>query len=432
MDILLVNPPNCGRSIPEERYCIDSIKQIFRGEPLALEALAGNLIDEHNVRIVDLKAAPNELSTALADFTPDLVGFTGVTCEANTVLDLARKIKDNCKTVIAVGGIHASNDPEFFNQPQIDYVVVGLGKNSFRLLAGAIESGNEITPVPGIASTNPGRPLSFTPRKYSTDDLVDDKPPAYHLVQQYRPSYKIESLNLNMGFVVTAFGCPYNCSFCCIRGLTDGKYLNHRIESVLRDIRLLDDLPIIRLLDANTFGDTEHARRLALAITEAGIKKQFLADVRSDTVVRHPELISLWQETGLRAVIVGFEEISDAGLAGMNKANKVEVNTEAIHLLHEMGITIIGDFIVSPDYGEDDFALLREYITSNRIDLPMITVMTPLPGTKLHADMKNKITIDDLDYYTLTNAVTPTKMTEKQFYECYAALINDGHTGAKL
>ena len=43
MKILLVNPPNSGRSIPEERYGIDSIKQILRGEPLALEVLAGNL-----------------------------------------------------------------------------------------------------------------------------------------------------------------------------------------------------------------------------------------------------------------------------------------------------------------------------------------------------------------------------------------------------
>ena len=37
MNILLINPPNCGRSIPEERYGITSLKQIFRGEPLALE-----------------------------------------------------------------------------------------------------------------------------------------------------------------------------------------------------------------------------------------------------------------------------------------------------------------------------------------------------------------------------------------------------------
>ena len=50
--ILLVNPPNSGRSIPEERYGIESIKEIFRGEPLALEVLAGAL-PGRDVRILD-------------------------------------------------------------------------------------------------------------------------------------------------------------------------------------------------------------------------------------------------------------------------------------------------------------------------------------------------------------------------------------------
>ena len=54
MNILLVNPPNAGRSIPEEEYGITSIKQIFRGEPFSLEVVAAPLI-AHDVRIVDLK-----------------------------------------------------------------------------------------------------------------------------------------------------------------------------------------------------------------------------------------------------------------------------------------------------------------------------------------------------------------------------------------
>ncbi|MDX9895117.1 MAG: B12-binding domain-containing radical SAM protein, partial [Desulfofustis sp.] len=85
MNILLVNPPNSGRSIPEERYGITSLKQIFRGEPLALEELAGNLVD-HDVIILDLKVEPEGLAAQLDDQRPDVVGITGVTCEANTVL----------------------------------------------------------------------------------------------------------------------------------------------------------------------------------------------------------------------------------------------------------------------------------------------------------------------------------------------------------
>lgn len=431
MKILLVNPPNSGKSIPEEKYGIDSIKQIFRGEPLALEVLAGNLRD-FEVRIVDLKAAPDSLPLVLAEFRPDIAGITGVTCEANAVLKIAEEIKESCGARIVVGGIHASNDPEFFNQPPIDYVVIGLGKASFRELVLALGEGQKDISIPGIAPTSPDNPLQYTPRQFSSSDLADDIPPAYDLVAQYRSSYYLASLQLDMGFVVTAFGCPFNCSFCCIRGLTAGRYLTHNTDSVIRDIKMLGDIPVVRLLDANTFGDPEHARRLCTAIQDAGIKKHFLADVRSDTVVQYPDLMRQWKDAGLRAVIIGFEEISDEGLQKMNKANLAAINTEAISILHDIGITIIGDFIVAPDYDAADFDRLGHYISEKSVDLPMITVMTPLPGTKLHSEMHNEIIIDDLAYYTLTNAVTPTRLPEKVFYQKYATLLRAGHAGAKL
>ena len=129
MKILFINPPNCGRSIPEERYGITSIKQIFRGEPLALEVLAGNLGD-HETRILDLKVDSDGLQAALKACKPELVALTAMTCEAQTVVNLAREIKQSLPTTIVVGGVHASADPEFFNREMIDWIVIGLGKQS--------------------------------------------------------------------------------------------------------------------------------------------------------------------------------------------------------------------------------------------------------------------------------------------------------------
>lgn len=431
MKIMLVNPPNCGRSIPEERYGIDSIRQIFRGEPLALEVLASNL-DTHEVRILDLKAEPHGLHAALDDFGPDLVGFTAVTCEANTVLKLAGELKESCGAKIVVGGIHASCDPAFFNQPAIDYIVVGLGKASFAELAAAIEAGSPTGTIPGVAATRPGGVLAFTPRNYGQLDLVETAPPRYDLVAAHRTSYTLSSIGSQLGLVVSAFGCPYSCSFCCISSQTAGRYLTHSIEAVIRDIQLLGDIPVIRLVDANTFGNIGHARLLAEAIVAAGIRKNFIADVRSDTVVRHPALMRQWKEAGLRSVVIGFEEIADSDLTFFNKENKVAVNDEAITILHELGITIVGDFIVSPDYDDARFDALEEYVIRHAIELPILTVLTPLPGTPLYAELQERITIRDLDYYTLTNAVIPARLGEKRFYEQYARLLKQFHAKAKL
>jgi radical SAM superfamily enzyme YgiQ (UPF0313 family) len=431
MRILLINPPNCGKSIPEERYGIDSIRQIFRGEPLALEVLAGNL-SGHEVRILDLKADPEGLTGAVDDFGPELAAFTAVTCEANTVLRLAAEVKRSCGAKVVVGGIHASCDPEFFNKPGIDYVVVGLGKGSLAELVAAIEARQPTGAIPGVATTGPGQKLVFNPRHFGAADLAEQAAPRYDLVAGYRGSYTLSSVGSQLGMVASAFGCPYSCSFCCIGSLTGGRYLTQSIESVLRDIRLLGEVPVIRLVDANTFGNTGHARLLAEAILAAGIKKHFLADVRSDTVVRHPDLMRKWQQAGLRSVVIGFEEIADGDLARLHKENSVAVNDEAIAILHDLGITIVGDFIVSPDYDEARFDALEHYVIKRRIELPILTVLTPLPGTPLYAEMQQQITIRDLDYYTLTNAVVPTRLGEERFYQQYARLMKTFHANAKL
>lgn len=430
MRILLVNPPNCGRSIPEERYGIDSIKQIFRGEPLALETLAGNLGD-HEIKILDLKVEPGSFVSELESFSPDLIGFTAMTCEANSVLRLANEARKRTTATIVVGGSHASNDPNHFNQAQIDWVIIGLGAQSLHELVEALDAGRD-PQVVGVARVNPGSKLHWQARRYNRGDLAGGAAPRYDLVEHYRPEYSLESLGLKMGLVTSAVGCPYDCNFCCIAPITDGRYLTADIDAVVRDIGTLDQTPVIRLVDANSFGNPGQALRLAEALADAGIRKQYLADVRSDTVVRHPDLLKRWKEVGLRAVVIGFEEIDDSALGDMNKENSAATNLKAIEILHQLGLTIVGDFIISPDYTEQQFDQLGSFAREQQIDLPMYTVLTPLPGTRLHQQLKDKICIHDLDYYTLTNAVLPTRLDEELFYQRYAALLIEGHRSAKV
>lgn len=430
MRILLVNPPNCGRSIPEERYGITSIKQIFRGEPLALEALASNL-SGHEVSLIDLKVEPGGLGDRLEKFVPDLVAFTAMTCEAQTVLKLARQVREWKNVPVVVGGVHASNDPQFFNREEIDWIVIGLGTQSFRELVDNLEAGLQ-SKVPGVARVRPGQAVRFQPRSYGPSDLTQKGSPRYDLVTSYRQEYRLESLGIQMGMVVTAAGCPFDCHFCCIAPVTGGRYLHVSPQAVVRDLVCLEDIPVVRLVDANCFGNSQQAFDLAEAIAAVGIRKQYIADVRADTVVNCPELLKRWKEVGLRAVVIGFEGINDKDLSGMNKMLLESTNREAIALLHKLGITIIGDFIISPEYDEDQFDRLSGYVRECQIELPMYTVMTPLPGTRLYSKLAEQIVVTDLDYYTLTNAVLPTCLPEELFYQRYAALLQEGHQHARI
>ncbi|KJS03354.1 MAG: radical SAM protein [Desulfobulbaceae bacterium BRH_c16a] len=430
MNIVLINPPNCGRSIPEEEFGITSLKMIFRGEPLALEVLAGNLVG-HEVRIVDLKAEPDGFAKLLAEGTcPDIVGFTAVTCEANTVIKLAGEIKKRFvgkSPVVVVGGHHASCDPVYFNRDGFDYVVVGLGKLTFRLLVDALTEGREPSAIPGVVRVRPGDVFTPSVRKYDFADLVDHLPPRYDLVEAHRDKYVMSGVGGKVGFVATAFGCTHCCSFCSIPSMTGGRYLSHSVEAIIRDMRLLGDIPLIRFVDANTFGDPAIAKVLAERILELGIEKKIVADVRADTVVADPALMRLWHEAGLAAVVIGFEEIDDSRLRLMNKRSSLQKNIAALQILAEIGIRVIGDFIISPDYGHEDFERLSRFIDSSSIALPIPSILTPIPGTALYRRLHKELVITDLDYYTFSNAVLPTNLATQEFYTLYSDLMKQLH-----
>ena len=427
LKIMLVNPPNCGRSIPEEEYGITSLKQLFKGEPFSLQVLAGPL-REHDVLIFDMKCESEEAFwAAFNQFRPDVVGLTAVTCEANTVIRLAENVKEKSDATVVIGGNHATYNPEYFNRPPFDYIVIGLGKKSFAQLIGKLAEGKKSNGIAGIAKTTPGKPLTYLMRNYDETDLMPEIPPRYDLIAKYRDQYFLEQLGLRMGFVLSAYGCTHKCSFCAIPNMAGGKYLNYEADAVVRDIVLLGDTSFIRLVDANTFGNARHSQKLCDKIIRAGIVKKYFADVRADTIVKHPELIKNWKDVGLYAVIVGFEDISDERLSSYNKKYQGNVISRAIEVLHKLGIVIIGDFIASPRDEEDDFKKLENFILKHQIEVPVISVLTPLPGTQLYKTMKKDIIIDDLDYYTFTNAVTATKMPAKVFYQTYAGLMKRLH-----
>jgi hypothetical protein len=66
---------------------------------------------------------------------------------------------------------------------------------------------------------------------------------------------------------------------------------------------------------------------------------------------------------------------------------------------------------------------LETFIQHSNIDLPIPAVLTPIPGTPLYEQMCSHIIIDNLDYYTFTNAVVATQMAEELFYRRYAGLL---------
>ena len=72
--------------------------------------------------------------------------------------------------------------------------------------------------------------------------------------------------------------------------------------------------------------------------------------------------------------------------------------------------------------------MVEEFIGKSGIQIPVLSILTPIPGTPLYESLKDRITIRDLDYYTFTNAVIPTRMPEKVFYGAFSDLLRRLHS----
>jgi radical SAM superfamily enzyme YgiQ (UPF0313 family) len=180
--------------------------------------------------------------------------------------------------------------------------------------------------------------------------------------------------------------------------------------------------PFILFVDDNFLVNVQRAEKLANLIRSEGIKKTYTFQARSDSIVKHPDIVKLWRDIGLRTVFVGFEKIEDEGLRALHKNNFVENNDRALKILEPLGIDVWAAFIVDPDYDLEDFRRLKDYILNRGIKTPTFSVLTPLPGTELFRELREKLTTKNCNLFDVAHAVLPTRLPLKEFYQEFCSL----------
>ena len=445
MNILLVNPPIPYRfrmfEYADEAGRNAISKRVLVGPPLALNELAG-VIPDDNVVILDQKAEldmdPNynfeeAIIKEIQDFQPEIIGFTCLTAQYNSIIKLLEVVKRlNNKILTIVGGIHPTSSPQDFNGSKADILSIGLGKASFYHVVQEFKANREnanYTKIPGLA-INTGTGFHFTKplgeisyEEFKRDFLLDNIPPNRSLTDKY--NYMIARMKKKVHYVSTSLGCTHKCNFCYLWEMTDGRYFHRDVESIIGELKQMEQYPIIRFCDSNTFGDVQKARKLFTRIIEEGLDNHyFMADVRTDTVIKYPDLMQLAAKAGLKVTICGLEATSNEELKKYGKDNTIETIQDALKILNECGIFVNGNYIVRPDYDEKDFERVARFVEDNPIYNSGFTILTPFPGTEQWDELQDQIVIKDYDYYNLTNAVLKTKLSERDFYSKLSDLYN--------
>ncbi len=405
-------------------------------EPLELEIVAGGVPAEDEVRISDLSLEKQPMDTfksLLDEMKPEIVGFTGYSTQSAMVKHLAGIVKEKDRSIInVVGGIHATIIPADYAIEDIDIIVRGEGGSAFGEIVKRYKHQEPLSF--GTVSLSPldsdfKEKAELPPPEFPA---VEEVPrPRRDLVQRSRyfcvwtsaPEGRLDTIFPPTASVRTSTGCAFNCSFCVVHHIMNGKYLQRTPEDVVDEIANIKE-DHIYFVDDETFLNRKRMKEIAELLIERRIKKKYISWARSDTIVRDPELFRLWKEAGLELVYVGLESMSDSQLDKYNKRTNVETNKKAVSIIRELGITLHASFIVNPDFTVQDFRDLEKEAMKLCPAEISFTVLSPSPGTKMWHEQKNDFICDPYLFYDCMHTVLPTKLGLKKFYAHFARVTS--------
>ncbi|MGI6224978.1 MAG: B12-binding domain-containing radical SAM protein [Peptococcales bacterium] len=397
MKILLVRPKPHWNTI--------GLQSIMICEPLELEYLAAAVNGKHQVHLVDMILEKKSLAYLVKKHQPDVVALTAYISHVNIIKDYAKIIKAiNPHIKIMVGGVHAEVVPQDFVDYNIDFIITGNGIQVFCQLVDDIEGGCYQEQKGTLVI---GEKVARIPAIY----------PDRTITAPYRSKYYYVYHN-PCALIKTSYGCPYTCSFCFCRQVTQDKYYERDITDVVREIKGINE-PEIYIVDDNFLFSKKRIEQFCDLLEQEGISKKFLVYGRADFIAGNEKSIARFAKLGLRAVIVGLETAKEDELELYNKKTSKAVNEKAIEILAKYNIDCYGTLILGIDWEVGDFEYLYQWLKKWDLRFINLQPFTPLPGTPLYDQYKDRLIIPREQYqeWDLANLVVrPSKMSVRKYY----------------
>jgi radical SAM superfamily enzyme YgiQ (UPF0313 family) len=195
--------------------------------------------------------------------------------------------------------------------------------------------------------------------------------------------------------VQTSRGCPRACEFCAASIRITSRYSQKPVDRVIAEIRAARGYvaePFFELADDNTFLDRRWAEDFLRAVTPEGIRYFTETDV---SVADDPALCDRLAASGCRQLLIGFESPRGNDLAGLDpvdwKRRRAPQLRRVVDTLQSRGVSVNGCFILGLDARTPDvFAEVRDFVRASGLAEVQYTVLTPFPGTPLHARLRRE------------------------------------------
>ncbi|MBN07667.1 MAG: radical SAM protein [Rhodospirillaceae bacterium] len=352
-----------------------------QGEPIVIydEEVHSRPFDEDCIDyLVSLEKAP----------PPYVFGFSNVTAGQSRAEDMARLIRKKYpESLIVMGGVHPTLIPDDpLDHSPTDIVVIGQGEQTMWEVLKTFRSDDKnFDQVEGIAFRRDGEIIKTSPRtKFLSLNEMPDFP--YHFFEEFLHKY-------DLGWVVSSYGCPFDCVFCSQRAITGVRVSYSENEKVINQIRtLVEKYGVDHIWFADDNLSIKKKRILSLCddIVKSGLHKKcsFDAQTRADGV--NEEILAAMKRANFRTISYGIEVATDRLMKMINKSETVEDCERAIKMSHEAGLDVAGTFIFGwPTETDEDRKAAFDLALRLDMDTVRFNNATPYPGTALYDWVKN-------------------------------------------
>ncbi len=397
------------------------LQHVMICEPLELEYLVGNIDKaKASVKIIDMILEKKPIEFFINKYKPHIVGMTAYITHVGAVKEIARKIKRlSNQTITVVGGVHAEVVPEDFTSKYIDCIICSNPVETFIKIIDRVRAGGDTKEIEGAYVRG---------KKHVRTSSYNILPPDRSSVKKYRKKYYYMFHN-PCALIKTSLGCPYTCSFCFCKEITGGKYFARKIDEVMEELESIKEREIY-IVDDDFLFNEDRLNLFCDELEKRNIHKRFLVYGRADFIASHEKVIGRLSRHGLSAVIVGVESVREKDLKDFNKRSSLENNEKAIRILQKYGIELYATMILQPDFTKKDFRQIEDYIIGLNVSFVNLQPLTPLPGTEIYDDYKDKILVSRKDYamWDLAHIVLePKYMSIRQYYyqiiKTYARIV---------
>jgi radical SAM superfamily enzyme YgiQ (UPF0313 family) len=373
--------------------------------------------------------SPGKLEATLAETAFDAVLSGGIQVELKCVKNVMDSVKQHDPSILTIAGgpMVTSHAELVIDHLGVDYGVLGEGEEVTFNLLNAIQNGEDVSGIPGIAYKKDGKYIE-TPEAPRITDLDALPLPDYEGFEYdyYLDNFEFENQKevlhdrLRKSYVTGSRDCPAKCTF-CFRTM-GGDYVTRSVDNIIEEIKYLRKRYDVNQIELNDeIFSVNKSRVYEFCDKIEKLKIPWSAQIRVNMI--NEALIQRMKESGCTQISYGLESASKSVLKSMQKGVRVEQIENALQVTRDAKITIQGNWIFGDP--QETPETVRETIEFNRKHLPYLIHLDFLlayPGTPMYFDALNKgLVKDGIKFYESGKnedgePVNVTSMNQEDFY----------------